>query len=44
MTAYCMKCRRAVTPEGAKKVRAKNGRMMLKGKCPICGTTVQRFI
>ena len=44
MTAYCVKCRRKVNPEGAKKVRSKNGRMMLRGKCPICGTNVVRFI
>ena len=44
MTAYCVKCRRKVTPDNAKKVRTKNGRMMLKGKCPICGTTVVRFV
>jgi len=44
MTAYCVKCRRKVTPDNAKKVKTKNGRTMLKGKCPICGTTVVRFV
>ena len=43
MTAYCVKCRRKVTPEQVKKVTVKGGRHAIKGKCPICGTTVMRF-
>lgn len=42
--AYCVKCREKVTMKNPKKVTAKNGRKMMKGKCPSCGTTVNRFV
>ena len=42
--AYCVKCRKKVTMKNPKKVTAKNGRKMMKGKCPNCGTTVNRFV
>lgn len=42
--AYCVKCRHMVDISGAKKVKLKNGRWAMKGKCKKCGTKVFRFI
>jgi hypothetical protein len=41
---YCVKCRekRAVTDGTV--VKTESGRRMVKGKCPVCGTTVNRFL
>jgi len=42
--AYCVKCREKVKMKNGKETTTKNGRKMMKGKCPDCGTTVNRFI
>jgi hypothetical protein len=42
--AYCVKCkavRRMVAPQ---LVITKNGRPAAKGKCPVCGTTMMKFL
>ena len=41
---YCVKCKqkRAVT-KGAVSMTS-NGRPIAKGPCPVCGTTVARFL
>ena len=42
--AYCVKCkatRRMVSPQ---LVITKNGRAAAKGKCPVCGTTMMKFL
>lgn len=46
MEAYCVKCKKKVTvPDSeAERAVAKNGRPLLKGKCPECGTGVNRFL
>lgn len=46
MEAYCVKCKKKVTVPDSEAVRVvtKNGRLMLKGKCPECGTNVNRFL
>jgi hypothetical protein len=35
-----MKCKKQVEIKDGKESKMKNGCMMLKGKCPKCGTTV----
>ena len=42
--AYCVKCREKRTVENAEVVELDNGRRAAKGKCPVCGTTVNRFL
>ena len=44
MEAYCVRCKKKVEMKDAKEVTTKNGRKAMKGVCPICGTTVMRFI
>jgi endogenous inhibitor of DNA gyrase (YacG/DUF329 family) len=44
MEAYCVKCKKKVEVKDGKEVRNKKGRRMLKGKCPVCGTTVCRIL
>ena len=44
MEAYCMKCKKKVEINDGKKSKMKNGRYMMKGKCPKCGTTVCRIL
>jgi DNA-directed RNA polymerase subunit RPC12/RpoP len=42
--AFCVKCRKKVTVEGATTKTLKSGRKALVGKCPSCGTKVFKFI
>lgn len=42
--AYCVKCRAKREMEGAKEATTKNGRKMLTGTCPVCGTKMNMFI
>ena len=42
--AYCVKCKKMVVISKGKEVKTKNGRKMIKGVCPNCGTTVCKFI
>lgn len=42
--ALCLKCRAMKEMKNPVKVKSKNGRNMLKGLCPICGTKMNRFI
>ena len=41
---YCVKCREKRTIKDGEVVTTKTGRRMAKGKCPECGTTVNRFL
>ena len=41
---YCVKCREKRTIKDGEVVMTKSGRPMAKGKCPVCGTTVTRFL
>ena len=41
---YCVKCREKRTVKDAKVVKTAKGRPMAKGTCPVCGTTVTRFL
>ena len=44
VSGYCVKCRQARTMGKPKLVMTKNKRRMMKGKCPVCGTTMTRFV
>ncbi len=39
---YCVKCREKRDFTG--EVHESNNRRMAKGKCPVCGTTVNRIL
>lgn len=41
---YCVKCRTKRTVKDGEVVKTKQGRPMAKGECPVCGTTVNRFL
>jgi hypothetical protein len=38
--AYCVKCKTKREVKDAEQVTMKNGKHALKGKCPVCGTSV----
>ncbi len=42
--AYCVKCREKVDVKNPKETKTKNDRDMIKGECPNCGTTVNKFV
>lgn len=37
---YCMKCKEKREMRDPHEVTTKNGRLMYKGSCPVCGTTI----
>ncbi len=39
----CMRCKKAVVPNGSKKITLANNRCRLVGTCPHCGTNVGKF-
>lgn len=41
---YCVKCKAKRQVENAPVAENASGRLMAKGKCPECGTTVTRFL
>jgi hypothetical protein len=41
---YCVKCREKRDVKGGAVGETAKGRPMAKGKCPVCGTTVTRFL
>ena len=40
---YCVKCRAKREIKDAVEVKLKNGKPAMKGKCPVCGTTMMRI-
>jgi len=40
---YCVKCRAKRDIKDAVAVKLKNGKPAMKGKCPVCGTTMMRI-
>lgn len=44
MKAYCVKHKKMVDMVGEKKVKLKNGRFAMKGKCKQCGTGLFKFV
>jgi len=41
--AYCVRCRKKVEMKEPKETKTKRGTKMMKGKCPVCETTVCRI-
>jgi len=41
---YCVKCRKKQQIKEATVGKTKNGRPLARGTCPVCGTTVVRFM
>jgi Domain of unknown function (DUF5679) len=41
--AYCVKCKQKREFDG-EVVTMKNGRKAARGKCPVCGTTLNRIL
>jgi Domain of unknown function (DUF5679) len=41
--AYCVKCKTKREFDG-EEVTMKNGRKAARGKCPVCGTTLNRIL
>jgi hypothetical protein len=44
MKGYCVKCKAEREMKDPKITAAKNGRPMAKGTCPVCGTTMNKFL
>lgn len=44
MEAYCVKCKQKREMKDAQKVKMKNGRPAMKGRCPTCGTGLYRIM
>lgn len=44
VVAHCMKCKDKREMVNPQKTVTKNGRTMLKGTCPECGTTMCKFV
>ena len=44
MKIYCVKCRKDTENIDPKMVRAKNNRLIMQSKCPVCGIKKSRFI
>lgn len=42
--AYCVKCKAPRKMVEAQIVTTKNGKPAAKGKCPVCGTTMMKFL
>ena len=43
MQAYCVKCRDKRDMAQAKQITMKNGKPAVQGKCPVCGTTMNKI-
>lgn len=43
-TGYCVKCKKKRIMQDAHKVKTKNERYAMKGKCSRCGTKMYKFI
>ena len=42
-TAYCVKCKTSIEIKDPQNVTLKNGKPVVKGVCPNCGTSVFRI-
>lgn len=40
---YCVKCRAKRDIKDPVAVKLKNGKPAMRGKCPVCGTTIMRI-
>ena len=41
---YCVKCKTSRTMTQVQIVTTRNNRKAAKGKCPVCGTTMNKFL
>ena len=41
---FCVKCKAKKEMHGVEKVKFKNGRPAMKGKCPTCGTVMYKIL
>ena len=41
---YCVKCKATRKMTEVQIVSTKNGKPAAKGKCPVCGTTMMKFL
>jgi ssDNA-binding Zn-finger/Zn-ribbon topoisomerase 1 len=44
LEAYCVKCKTTRKMTEIQLVTTKNGKPAAKGKCPVCGTTMMKFL
>lgn len=44
MEGYCVKCRAKKTMKNPSKSKTKNGRNLMRGSCPSCGTKMVKFV
>ena len=42
--AYCVKCKAKKEMKDGKETTMKNGRQMMQGVCPDCGTTICKIL
>jgi hypothetical protein len=42
--AYCVKCKQKREMRDPQRVTMSNGRPAMKGKCPVCGTTLFKIM
>ncbi len=42
--AYCVKCKQKREMQNGQRVTMANGRPAMKGKCPVCGTTLFKIM
>lgn len=42
--AYCVKCKGSRKMADVQIISTKNGKPAAKGKCPVCGTTMMKFL
>jgi hypothetical protein len=41
---FCVKCKKQQEMNDAQNVTLKNGRIAIKGKCPVCGTVMCKIL
>ena len=44
MKTYCVKCRKNTENLASTIFKAKNGRLIMQSKCPVCGIKKSRFV
>lgn len=44
MDGYCLKCKQTREIKDLKYAKTSNGRTMAKGVCPVCSTTINKFL
>ena len=44
MQTYCVSCKKNIRNKDAKVIKTRNGRVMLKSLCTVCGKKKSRFV